>query len=87
LPAKASVQSIGMLTDTPSSRASLAPTRVEVAPIYVLLASDEAIGPAGMDLLKLDIKDAGHGIGRVTLSMRIRNADSTFSPNDYCAPT
>ncbi|MBK5418601.1 cation:proton antiporter [Pseudomonas sp. TH31] len=25
----------------------------------------------------------GHGIGRVTLSMRIRNADSTFSPNDY----
>ncbi|KAA0987265.1 hypothetical protein FQ192_21745 [Pseudomonas sp. ANT_J12] len=62
-----------------------------MAPIYVLLASDEAIGPAGMDLLKLDIKDAanwmGHGIGRVTLSMRIRNADSTFSPNDYCAPT
>jgi NAD(P)-dependent dehydrogenase (short-subunit alcohol dehydrogenase family) len=30
------------LTDTQSSRASLAPTRVEVAPIYVLLASDEA---------------------------------------------
>lgn len=25
----------------------------------------------------------GHGIGRVTLSMRIRNADSTVSPNDY----
>lgn len=25
----------------------------------------------------------GHGIGRVTLSMRIRNADSTLSPNDY----
>ena len=25
----------------------------------------------------------GHGIGRATLSMRIRNADSTFSPNDY----
>jgi NhaP-type Na+/H+ or K+/H+ antiporter len=25
----------------------------------------------------------GHGIGRMTLSMRIRNADSTFSPNDY----
>lgn len=25
----------------------------------------------------------GHGIGRLTLSMRIRNADSTFSPNDY----
>ncbi|WP_367375676.1 cation:proton antiporter [Pseudomonas lini] len=25
----------------------------------------------------------GHGIGRLTLSMRIRNADSTISPNDY----
>jgi NhaP-type Na+/H+ or K+/H+ antiporter len=25
----------------------------------------------------------GRGIGRVTLSMRIRNADSTLSPNDY----
>jgi NhaP-type Na+/H+ or K+/H+ antiporter len=25
----------------------------------------------------------GHGIGRLTLSMRIRNADSTLSPNDY----
>ncbi|MGF6128006.1 NhaP-type Na+/H+ or K+/H+ antiporter [Pseudomonas frederiksbergensis] len=25
----------------------------------------------------------GHVIGRVTLSMRIRNADSTLSPNDY----
>ncbi|MGE8064243.1 cation:proton antiporter [Pseudomonas sp. NPDC089569] len=25
----------------------------------------------------------GRGIGRLTLSMRIRNADSTFSPNDY----
>lgn len=25
----------------------------------------------------------GQGIGRMTLSLRIRNADSTFSPNDY----
>ncbi|OAB50627.1 cation:proton antiporter [Pseudomonas thivervalensis] len=27
----------------------------------------------------------GRGIGRLTLSMRIRNADSTLSPNDYLA--
>ena len=27
----------------------------------------------------------GRGIGRLTLFMRIRNADSTFSPNDYLA--
>ena len=27
----------------------------------------------------------GRGIGRVTLSLRIRNDDSTLSPNDYLA--